>query len=95
MASTPTEHDIIRERELFKYFQPLVDAGDTTKASYRQFLDGAVEEALITKAIESPDRTLTALAQLCACRLDASRAMIRWALSPGTLSTLRQFQRHW
>ena len=65
--------DAIRERELFRYFQPLVDGiGD----SGRQNLDGA-DEALVSKAIESPDTTLTALAQLCACRLDTSRAMIR------------------
>lgn len=77
MANKNTEDDIVRERELFRYFQPLLDRDDNLKASQRQFLDSSVEEAIVTKAIESPDTTLTALAQLCACRLDASRAMVR------------------
>ena len=76
MASVPTEDDIIRERELFRYFQlPVND--DNVASTHRQFLDGSVEHAMVQKAVESPDKTLTALAQLCACRLDASRAMIR------------------
>ena len=78
MASVPTEDDIIRERELFRYFQPSVIDDDNVAATQRQFLDGSVEDAMVQKAIESPDKTLTALAQLCACRLDASRAMIRY-----------------
>ena len=83
MVSAPTEDDIIRERELFRYFQPADD--DNVAATRRQFLDGSAEDAMVQMAVESPDKTLTALAQLCACRLDASRAMIRyiscrWAL---------------
>ena len=77
MASVASENDIIRERELFRYFQPLVDDGGNAAASQRQSLDGSFEDAMVQKAVESPDKTLTALAQLCACRLDASRAMIR------------------
>ena len=78
MTMTETEDDIIRERELFRYFQPPVnDDDDNVAPTQPQFLDGSVEEAMIQKAVESPDKTLTALAQLCACRLDASRAMIR------------------
>ena len=77
MASVPSEDDIIRERELFRYFQPLVDDDSNASASQLQCLDGSFEDAMVQKAIESPNRTLTALAQLCACRLDASRAMIR------------------
>lgn len=76
MASILTGNDVIRERELFRYFQPLVDGNEDVKASERQGLDGT-DDAVISKAITSPDTTLTALAQLCACRLDASRAMIR------------------
>ena len=77
MASVPSEDDIIRERELFRYFQPLVNGDDNVAATQRQFLDGSAEYAMVQKAVESPDKTLTALAQLCACRLNASRAMIR------------------
>ena len=76
MPSNLTGIDVIRERELFRYFQPFVDGNEDVKASERQSLDGT-NDALTSKAIESPDITLTALAQLCACRLDASRAMIR------------------
>ena len=79
MASILTGKDVIRERELLRYFQPLVDGNEGDKASERQNLDGT-NDALVSKAIESPDVTLTALAQLCACRLDASRAMIRYAI---------------
>ena len=76
MASNLSGNDVIRERELFRYFQPLVDGNEDVRASDSRDLDGT-DDALISKAIESPDTTLTALAQLCACRLDASRAMIR------------------
>ena len=72
MAIKNTEDDVIRERELFRYFRPPV--GDNVQEG--PYVDGSVEEAIVNKAIESPDKTLTALAQLAACRLDASRAMI-------------------
>lgn len=88
MASIFTGDDILRERELFRYFQPLVDGHEDVMAARQATFDGSADKALVTKAIESPDTTLTALAQLCACRLDASRAMIRYATSHPKLTML-------
>ena len=88
MASIITGGDVIRERELFRYFQPFVDGNEDVEAAQEATFDGSADNALVTKAIESPDTTLTALAQLCACRLDASRAMIRYAISQAELTLL-------
>ena len=55
--------DSVREHELYRYFQP--------PESPKQ------ESTLIAHAASSPNTTLTALAQLCAHRLHAKRAVIR------------------
>ena len=53
----PSKLESVRERELFRYFQPPLDI-------------------ITANAASSPDTTLTALAQLCALRLNAKRSMI-------------------
>jgi len=53
--------DNARERELYRYFQPPENSSSTLSAHQAS----------------SPDTALTALAQLCALRLNAKRAMIR------------------
>ena len=63
--------DSTRERELFRYFQP--SASETAEQRHRQLS----HNTLCVDVAVSPDTTLTALAQLCAIRLNASRAMIR------------------
>ena len=55
--------DSVRERELYRYFHP---PESPTK-----------QDTLSVHAASSPDTSLTALAQLCAHRLHAKRAMIR------------------
>ena len=55
--------DSVRERELYRYFQP----PDTPSN----------KDTLIVHVASSPNTTLTCLAQLCALRLHAKRAMIR------------------
>ena len=55
--------DSVRERELYRYFQP--PESPTQK------------DTLSVHVASSPDTSLTALAQLCAHRLHAKRAMIR------------------
>lgn len=55
--------DSVRERELYRYFQP--PASPTP------------QDTLSVHAASSPNTTFTALAQLCALRLHAKRAMIR------------------
>lgn len=83
--------DKIRERELFRFYQPPDPAiGNPTNG--RQSLsapapttddaNGGATDGLGTVA--SPDATLTALAQLCALRLNASRAMVRYKSQPIT-----------
>lgn len=67
-AVTPLETnssrvDSVRERELYRYFQP-------PKTPTKQ-------DTLSVHVASSPDTSLTALAQLCAHRLHAKRAMIR------------------
>lgn len=59
----PSKVDSVRERELYRYFQP-----------------PAHQDNISVHVASSPDTTLTALAQVCALRLHAKRAMIRWAL---------------
>ena len=55
--------DRVRERELYRYFQPPESPTN--------------QNILGVHAASSPDTSLTALAQLCAHRLHAKRAMIR------------------
>lgn len=60
--------DGIRERELHRYYLPFNPKVEKPKH---------VQNTLGVSIATSPDTTLTALAQLCAVRLNASRAMIR------------------
>ena len=64
----PANADSRREHELYRYFKPPT-ADEPQRNSTGQ-------RTLSANAASSPDTTLTALAQLCAIRLDASRAMI-------------------
>lgn len=75
--SSYSHSDYVRERELFKYCQGLDGAAD---------VDADSLDSLKDLAPTSPNTTLTALAQLCALRLDAPRAMIRLAHDPSDLS---------
>ena len=68
LKSHQSQIDYIRERELFRYCQSLDGASDS-------HADGLA--SLVEKPPISPNTALTALAQLAALRLDASRAMIR------------------
>lgn len=63
--------DYVRERELFRYCKTLDGAADEAADSHG---------SLPANPALSPNTALTALAQLAALRLDASRAMIRYAL---------------
>ena len=63
-----THRDYVRERELFRYCQGLDGAGDHKPVGLDTLKD--------VPAV-SPNTALTALAQLCALRLNAPRAMIR------------------
>lgn len=74
MAAMPSAQVIAesaRERELFRYFQP--SKPETAEQRHRRL----GQNTLCVDVAVSPDTTLTALAQLCALRLNASRAMIR------------------
>ncbi|KAL8686832.1 MAG: hypothetical protein Q9218_006831 [Villophora microphyllina] len=64
-----TRVDAVRERELFRYFEPPEVELPVTGE------DGIIHEDA-AKPSTPPNITLTALAQLCALRLDASRAVI-------------------
>lgn len=69
--------DAARERELFRYFDPLdFTATIPTKAAQYNLSIGD-DDPLNASPPSSPEITLTALAQLCALRLNASRAMVR------------------
>ena len=74
---SPTQIDITRERELFRYFRPPDERAVSSKAT-RHHLSVVPEDALNASTPSSPETTLTALAQLCALRLNASRAMVRY-----------------
>lgn len=65
--------DAVRERELLRYFAP-PSTKTSTKASQYDLSIGN-DDPLSASAPSSPETTLTALAQLCALRLNASRAM--------------------
>ena len=76
----PKHEDIVREIEVYKYFNPPEEGdrdGETIKenASYSSSFE---EPSIRNEAPISTNQTLTALAQLCAVRLNASRAMIRY-----------------
>lgn len=67
LDTSSSKIDSVRELELYRYFQP--------PESPKQ------QDTLNVHAASSPNTTLTALAQLCALRLHAKRAMIRWAFN--------------
>ena len=64
LKTSPSKIDSVRERELYRYFQPPESPSQ--------------QDTLSVHAASSPNTTLTALAQLCAIRLHAKRAMIRY-----------------
>jgi len=73
MPSEDSSHspaDYARERELLRYCQGLNGTVD---------FNTDTADSLDDLPASSPDAALTALAQLCALRLDAPRAMIRSA----------------
>lgn len=73
MPSGDSHHspaDYERERELFRYCQGLNGTAD---------FNTDTTDSLSNLPASSPNAPLTALAQLCALRLDAPRAMIRLA----------------
>lgn len=71
-----SKSDNARERELFRYYQPIESTLESSSKS-RQSREAHGKTTLSIDAATSPDTTLTALAQLCALRLRSSRAMIR------------------
>lgn len=79
LAPTPSKADNLRERELYRYYQPpespgaAIDAPSNASEGYTNLARNTISAHVAS----SPDTTYTALAQLCACRLQASRAMIR------------------
>ena len=68
-----TRSDRIRERELFRYYQPN-DNGELCQETAHDPSTVAVKQA------SSPDVTLTALAQLVAIRLDVKTVLIKYVL---------------
>ena len=69
--------DAARERELFRYFDPPELAAKARLKASQHNLSVENDDPLAASAPSSPETTLTALAQLCALRLNASRAMVR------------------
>ncbi|KAL9015446.1 MAG: hypothetical protein Q9185_007154 [Variospora sp. 1 TL-2023] len=68
--------DAARERELFRYFDPPDPTRKAPTRATRYSLSIGEDDSLADSPPSSPEITLTALAQLCAIRLNASRAMI-------------------
>ena len=66
--------DSIRERELYHYYQPVASPTSNGVADSKSISETG---NAVAPPPSSPDTTLTALAQLCALRLHAQRAMIR------------------
>lgn len=69
--------DSVRERELFRYYSPSNSTAPAPSPSHGVPKD-VDPNTLSAHQASSPNTILTALAQLCALRLHASRAMIRW-----------------
>ncbi|KAI4122916.1 MAG: hypothetical protein LQ338_005549 [Usnochroma carphineum] len=68
--------DAARERELFRYFDPPQSTPATPTKATQPGLSIDDDDSSATSTPSSPETTLTALAQLCALRLDASRAIV-------------------
>ncbi|KAL9598085.1 MAG: hypothetical protein Q9219_004716 [cf. Caloplaca sp. 3 TL-2023] len=68
--------DAARERELFRYFEPPEITSEAPRRATHSNLSIRDYDPLTANAPSSPETTLTALAQLCALRLNASRAMV-------------------
>ncbi|KAL8894794.1 MAG: hypothetical protein Q9192_004045 [Flavoplaca navasiana] len=73
---TWAQADAARERELYRYFDPPRLEATAPSLSTRQNLSVSKDDPFTAKSASSPENTLTALAQLCALRLNASRAMV-------------------
>ena len=58
------KQDVLREREMLRYFTPETEASNS-------------QDPGASHTIASPNKALTAFAQLCALRLQAQRSMIR------------------
>ena len=70
----PVKVDSVRERELYHYYQPASSPTSNGTADSKGIPETG---SAVAPPPSSPDATLTALAQLCALRLQAQRAMIR------------------
>ncbi|KAL8918445.1 MAG: hypothetical protein Q9208_007351 [Pyrenodesmia sp. 3 TL-2023] len=68
--------DAARERELFRYFDPPEPTAKAPAKATQYNLSIDNDDSLHATSPSSPEITLTALAQLCALRLNASRAMV-------------------
>ncbi|KAI4220605.1 MAG: hypothetical protein LQ349_008044 [Xanthoria aureola] len=75
LDTTWARADAARERELYRYFDPPELEARAPSLSARHTLSVEHNDPL-TQSPSSPENTLTALAQLCALRLNASRAMV-------------------
>ncbi|KAA6412070.1 MAG: hypothetical protein FRX48_04220 [Lasallia pustulata] len=67
--------DSVREREFYRYYNP-TDASAAAPTSSHGVPNIVDPNTLSAHQASSPDTTLTALVQLCALRLHASRAMV-------------------
>ncbi|KAL8842089.1 MAG: hypothetical protein Q9176_002781 [Flavoplaca citrina] len=76
LDTTWAQADAARERELYRYFDPPQLEATAPSLWTRQNLSVSQDDSLTAKSASSPENTLTALAQLCALRLNASRAMV-------------------
>ncbi|KAL8715606.1 MAG: hypothetical protein Q9220_000943 [cf. Caloplaca sp. 1 TL-2023] len=68
--------DAARERELYRYFEPPEGSQRGPEKATQYSLSIETTDELTANPPSSPETTLTALAQLCALRLNASRAMV-------------------
>ncbi|KAL8770511.1 MAG: hypothetical protein Q9209_003767 [Squamulea sp. 1 TL-2023] len=75
LGTTWAQADAARERELYRYFDPPQLEATAPSLATRHTLSVERNDSLPTKS-PSSETTLTALAQLCALRLNASRAMV-------------------
>ena len=75
--------DLVREIEVSKYFNPPEGSSDddASPLDYDSQRPTLKKPAYKGNVPTSSDHTLTALAQLCAIRLNAARAMIRYVES--------------